>query len=115
MEVGAATARYLLQSPWRVAMIASSSWSHAFLTAKNHWLWPDREADRARFEELQDGNYAAWRQVTIAQIEAAGQQELLNWMCLAGAMEELGRKPEIVDYVETYVFNSDKCLALFRP
>ena len=24
-------------------------------------------------------------------------------------------KPEIVDYVETYVLNSDKCLALFKP
>jgi hypothetical protein len=30
-------------------------------------------------------------------------------------MEALGRQPEIVDYVETYVFNSDKCLALFKP
>jgi hypothetical protein len=115
MAVGAATARYLRQSPWRVALIASSSWSHAFLTAKHHWLWPDIEADRARFEELRDGNYAAWRQVTTGQIEESGQQELLNWMCLAGAMEELGRKPEIVDYVESYVLNSDKCLALFKP
>ena len=107
--------RKLRQSPWRGALIASSSWSHAFLTAKHHWLWPDMESDRARFEELRDGNYAAWRQVTVSQIEAAGQQELLNWMCLAGAMEALDRKPEIVDYVETYVFNSDKCLALFKP
>jgi hypothetical protein len=115
MAVGAATARYLRQSPWRVALIASSSWSHAFLTAKHHWLWPDIEADRARFEELRNGNYTAWRQVSTAQIEASGQQELLNWMCLAGAMEELGRKPEIVDYVESYVLNSDKCLALFKP
>ena len=50
----------------------------------------------------------------MSQIEAAGQQELLNWMCLAGAMEELGRKPEIVAYIETYVFHSDACLALFK-
>ncbi len=115
MEVGAATARTLRESQWRVALIASSSWSHAFLTEKNHWLWPDLESDRARFEELRDGNYDAWRRVPTAEIERAGQQELLNWMCLAGAMAELGRKPEIVDYVETYVFNSDKCLALFKP
>jgi hypothetical protein len=40
---------------------------------------------------------------------------MLNWMCLAGAMEELGRKAEIIDYIETYVFNSEKCLALFKP
>ena len=115
MEVGAATVRTLRDSPWRVALIASSSWSHAFLTQKHNLLWADMESDRARFEELQQGDYAAWRRITTSQIEAAGQQEMLNWMCLAGAMEELNRKPEIIDYVETYVFNSDKCLAVFRP
>ncbi len=41
MEVGAATARVLQASPWRVAMIASSSWSHAFLTEKTWWVHPD--------------------------------------------------------------------------
>jgi hypothetical protein len=115
MALGAATARVLRRSPWRVALVASSSWSHAFLTERNHWLWPDMEADRALFEELRVGNYDAWRQVSTGEIEEAGQQELLNWMCLAGAMDELGRKPEIVDYIETYVFNSNKCLALFKP
>jgi len=30
-------------------------------------------------------------------------------------MDSLGRKPEIIDYVESYLFNSDKCFALFRP
>jgi len=115
MEVGAATVRTLRDSPWRVALIASSSWSHAFLTQKHNLLWADMESDRARFEELKQGDYAAWRRVTTRQIEAAGQQEMLNWMCLVGAMEELNRKPEIIDYVETYVFNSDKCLAVFRP
>ena len=115
MEVGAATVRAFKDSPYRVALIASSSWSHAFLTPKNNWLWPDHESDRARFEELKDGNYAAWREITTPQIEDAGQQELLNWMCLAGAMEELKRKPEILDYIETYVFNSQKCMALFKP
>ena len=115
MEVGAATVRALKGSPWRVAVVASSSWSHAFLTSRNHWLWPDIESDRARFEELRAADYSAWRKVTTPEIEAAGQQEMLNWMCLAGAMEELGRKPEVIDYIETYVHNSDKCLALFKP
>ena len=115
MEVGAATVRAFKDSPYRVALIASSSWSHAFLTPKNNWLYPDIESDRARFEELKDGNYEAWRRITTPQIEDAGQQELLNWMCLAGAMEELKRKPEILDYIETHVFNSQKCLALFKP
>ena len=114
LEVGAAAAQALQDSPWRVAIIASSSWSHGFLVEKNHWLWPDVESDRARFEELKAGDYQAWGRISTAQVEEAGQQEMLNWMCLAGAMDTLDYKPEILDYVETYVFNSNKCLAIFK-
>ncbi len=53
--------------------------------------------------------------LTTEEIEDAGQQEFLNWVCLGGAMHALGREPEIVDYVESYIFNSDKCFAIFRP
>src|SRR6266550_553081 len=113
-DVGAAVARALADSPWRVALVASSSWSHAFLTKKHHWLYPDVASDRARFDELASGNFARWRKLTTEQIEDAGQQEFLNWVCLAGAMDALGRKPQIVDYVESYLFNSDKCFALFQ-
>ena len=67
------------------------------------------------FESLQAGDYDAWSEVSTPQIEAAGQQELLNWACLLGAMAELERKPEVLDYIETYVFNSNKCMAVFRP
>ena len=98
-DVGAAVARALADSPWRVALVASSSWSHAFLTKKHHWLYPDVASDRARFDELASGNFARWRNLTTAQIEDAGQQEFLNWVCLAGAMDALDRTPEIVDYV----------------
>ena len=115
MQLGAATARVLKDSPWRVALVASSSWSHGFLTEKHSWLWPDIESDRARFEELRAGDYAAWSKVTTGMIEESGQQEMLNWMCLAGAMQELDRKPEVLDYLETYILNSNKCLALFSP
>ena len=112
-EVGAATARILRASPWRVRLIGSSSWSHAFLTAKNSWLYPDIEADRRLLEQLRTGRYAEWRNLTATGMEAAGQHELLNWLCLAGAMAELGRSAEIVDYVESWVFNSNKCFAVF--
>jgi hypothetical protein len=115
MEVGAATARVLQEAPWRVALIASSSWSHAFLTEKTCWLHPDMEADRVRFAEFRNADWDAWRRLTTEQIEASGQQEMLNWFCLAGAMEALGRTPEIVDWVESWTNNSNKCLALFKP
>jgi len=37
----------------------------------------------------------------------------LNWMVLAGAMAELHAKPSIDDWVETWIFQSDKCFASF--
>jgi hypothetical protein len=114
-DLGAACARALAQSPWRVAVIASSSWSHAFLTAKNYYLYPDIPADRALYEALRTGNYAAWRQTPLASMEASGQHEMLNWMCLAGAMHELGRLPTEATLIETHIFNSNKCFAFFQP
>ena len=115
MEVGAATARVMRDSPWRTALIASSSWSHAFLTDKNYQLYPDIEEDRRLYEALRVGDYETWRTRPLEAIESSGQQEMLNWYMLVGAMEELGRKPDQCDFIETWSFNSNKCFALFEP
>jgi hypothetical protein len=112
-NIGRATARYFAESPWRVALIASSSWSHASLTEKHQRLYPDLDADRARCEDLSSGRFATWDRLDLGQIEESGQHEFLNWICLAGAMTELGRQGEVLDYAESYVFNSTKCFALF--
>jgi len=113
MEVGAKVAQTLAASPWRVALMASSSWSHAFLSPKNGYVWPDQESDRLLLEALRRGDYDFWRNRTMQEIEHAGHHEMLNWMVLVGAMEALGRKAVIHDYVETYIFASDKCFASF--
>jgi hypothetical protein len=114
-ELGAAVARILARSPWRVALIASSGWSHAFLTAKNHWLYPDIEADRALYAALQSGDYERWSNYPLTAIEDSGQQEVLNWCCLVGAMAELGRKPQESTLIESWILNSNKCFAFFQP
>jgi len=113
-EMGQATARILKASPWRVVLMASSSWSHGFLTEKNHWMYPDLEADRALLGQLQAGEYDKWRDLPLRQMEAAGQQEVLNWVCLAGAMAEMGYKMKLLDWCETWLFNAPKCLAIFQ-
>jgi len=51
----------------------------------------------------------------VAEIEDSGQQEFLDWGCVAGAMNELNHKAEVLEYLETYIFNSGKCLVLYRP
>ncbi len=114
-DIGASVARAVKDSPWRVALVASSSWSHAFLTEKTDYMLPDMDADRQRFAELKDGTFDAWRGLTTVDIEGSGQHEFLNWIVLAGAMHQLGKKARILDWIETYVFNSNKCFAVFAP
>ncbi|HEY7708603.1 MAG TPA: extradiol ring-cleavage dioxygenase [Candidatus Entotheonella sp.] len=96
----------------KYVIMASSGWSHAFLTEKHHWLYPDIAADREHLEELRLGHHPRWAHLTHAQIDAAGEHEFRNWICLAGAMP--GYRADIVDYLETYIFNSNKCFAILR-
>ena len=112
MAMGGAVARHLSASPWRVAVIASSSWSHAFLTDKTWRLFPDTLSDRALYDALVDADFATWERTTTAQIEDAGQQEVLNWFALMGAVRELRLGiPSWSTFVETHCFNSNKVFA----
>lgn len=112
MDVGGAVARHLKASPWRIALVASSSWSHAFLTDKTYRLQPDIASDRGHYDALVAGDFARWAATTTAEIEDAGQQELLNWFALMGAARELKLGgPVVSNFVETHCFNSNKVFA----
>jgi hypothetical protein len=102
-------------SPWKTAIIASSSWSHGFLTAKNHYLWPGVETDKKLYNAMIEGNWDYWRDYPLASIEDNGDQETLNWFGLIGAMAELNRKPDWTNFVEGWIFNSPKAFAVFNP
>lgn len=114
-ELGAAIARAFASTPWRIALVATASFSHAFLTAKTHRLYPDLEADRVRFEELRSADYTAWRDLPLSALEDSGQHELLNWYPMVGAMHALGQKPSYCKLLESYVANSNKCVAIIPP
>jgi LmbE family N-acetylglucosaminyl deacetylase len=114
-DLGAETARILKESPWRVAILASSGWSHAFLTAKTHYLYPDTEADRGLYEAIRTGNYKYWKDYSATAVEDSGQQEVLNWMCLVGALNEMKRVPAEAGFVDTWIFNSSKCFVIAPP
>ncbi len=115
MDLGAATAQVLRDSPWRVALLASSSWSHAFLVDHTWRLRPDTEQDRRLYDAMTAHDYATWRACTLAEVEHAGQQEVLNWWTLLGAMEALGAPLAWSTFVETHVFNSNKVFAIYEP
>ena len=112
-QLGETLREVLDEMDGRYVVMASSGWSHAFLCAKNDWLYPDIEEDRKRVESLRSGRHADWANLTNAQIHESADQEFKNWICLAGAMSD--RKAVIVDYVENYIFNSNKCFAIFPP
>jgi hypothetical protein len=114
-QVGGAIARVLRQSPYRVAVIASSSWSHSFLVAKHSLMFPDVESDKRYYEALRTADWAPWRTTKIEEAEDRGHHELLNWFCLAGAMAELGRRPDESVFLESWISNSSKVFAVFRP
>lgn len=114
-DLGCAVARICRDSPWRVALVASSSWSHAFMVDKTWRMRPDVQTDRALYEAMVRGDYAFWRSFTLNQVIDAGEQETLNWFALVGAMSELGQRCAWSDFVETYVFNSSKVAAIFPP
>ncbi len=115
MQVGAATARALAASPWRVAVVASSSWSHAFLVDHTWRLRPDTTADRRLYDALTVGDFDTWQQTPLSSVEHAGQQEVLNWFALMGAVQELGRTtPDWHTFIETWCFNSNKVFSVWR-
>jgi hypothetical protein len=111
--LGAAVARSLASTDKRVALIASSSWSHAFLHDKGWHLRPDTEADQRLYDAFVAGNWDAWNRTTADDIVAAGQHEMLNWFCLAGAVWQLGLVLRWSEFVVTDAFNSNKCFAVF--
>lgn len=114
-DMGRSIARFFAASDLRVALVASSGWSHGFLIPANHYIIPDVAADKRLYADLVAGNYRAWRDYPLDKVEAAGQHELLNWMCIAGALEELGRGPGETDFIETWIFNSSKVFLISPP
>jgi hypothetical protein len=113
MALGSALADAVISNPWRIAVIASSSWSHAFLCDHTYRLHPDTESDRRLYGALQCCDWDTWRAVSLRDIERSGQQEMLNWFALAGAMDACNAELLWSDFVETSIFNSNKVFAIF--
>ncbi len=113
MALGAAVARSMEKTGLKVAYVASSSWSHAFLNDKDWHLHPDTPADQRFYDAMVAGDREYWRAATGRQIVEAGQHEMLNWFCMLGAVDELGLNLTHSDFVTTEIFNSNKAFAVY--
>jgi hypothetical protein len=112
--LGEGVARVLGRTDLRVALVASSSWSHAFLHDRGWHLRPDTDADRRLYDALVRKDWPAWKSTTTKDVVEAGQHEMLNWFCMLGAMAELKLPLSWSTFVATDVFNSNKCFAIFE-
>jgi hypothetical protein len=108
-ELGRATARVFQASPWRVALVAGTSWSHTNNTDwTKEWVHPDHDADLKRHEQWKNNQFSNWgSDWTFEEMEEHAQWEHLCWIMLAGAMTEIGAKVVHSDIEFNYVYNDN--------
>jgi len=83
--------------------VASSGWSHAFLTEKTHFLYPDTPSDVFSMTPCRAGDYGFWRDYPAAamRIAAAGGLELdVPGRRPAG----IGAQATETEFIDTWIF-----------
>jgi aromatic ring-opening dioxygenase catalytic subunit (LigB family) len=96
--LGRELARIIASRPERVAILASGGMSHYPGTWK--YPHPEFEFDHWVLGELEQGHSQAVLDLTVEQLDEAGNTELLNWAILLGA---IGNRPgELLQYTPTW-------------
>src|SRR5215469_13732919 len=97
-SLGRELARIIGSRPERVALLASGGMSHYPGTWK--YPEPEFEFDRWVISELEHGRADSILELTVEQLDEAGNTELLNWAILLGA---IGNQPgELLQYTATW-------------
>ena len=110
-ELGQGIRRFLDMRSERVAIVASSSWSHHFLTHKFGLSKFDAEFDHRNLELLRRGEASKLTALTPEEIQESGDHEFLNWIITLGA---IGDKPaKIVDFLDDQSQVSFKVFAIW--
>ena len=114
-ELGGHMARIYKDSPWRVALVASTAWAGAHGSAfEDERIQSDIEADEKLYDEWRNNRFTAWGdRFTWEEFERHGQWELLSTIILAGAMTEIGAEVEWSDFTSHYVLNSSWVSTVF--
>ncbi len=87
-ELGQAMRRFMDTRTERVAIVASSSWSHSFLTHKFNLCQFDDEFDRRTLGWLEEGKGSKVATLTPEEIQQSGDHEFLNWIITLGVVGE---------------------------
>ncbi len=98
-QLGQAIRSFLDTRSERVAVVASSSWSHSFLAHKFQCREIDVETDRRYLEWVRNGQGSKLGEVEPDDLQQSGDHEILNWIIALGILGD--RPAEIVDVRET--------------
>ncbi|HEU0022869.1 MAG TPA: hypothetical protein VFR55_14535 [Dehalococcoidia bacterium] len=98
-QLGQAIRRFLDTRSERIAVVASSSWSHSFLAHKFQCREIDIETDRRYLEWVRQGQGSKLAEVSPQELQESGDHEILNWIIALGILGD--RPAEIVDVLET--------------
>ena len=99
-ELGQGIRRFLDTRSERVAVVASSSWSHSFLAHKFQCREIDIAFDRRNLEWVKAGQGSKLAELSPEEIQQSGDHELLNWIIALGIIGD--RPAEIVDVRESH-------------
>ena len=103
--------RFMDSRSERVAVIASSSWSHFFLTDKFDRCQFDEEFDHHNLELLRTGEGSKLSELTPEEIQESGDHEFLNWIITLGVVGD--RPAEIIDALDDQSQVSFKVFAIW--
>ena len=99
-QLGQGIRRFLDQRTEKVAVVASSSWSHSFLAHKFQCRSIDIDFDREHLEFVRQGKGSKLAELTPEEIQQSGDHEILNWIVALGILGDI--PAEIVDVRESH-------------
>lgn len=111
-ELGRAIRRFLDGRDERVAVVASSSWSHSFLTHRRRCSAFDADFDRRNLTLLREGHGSRPAALTPAELYLSGDHEFLNWIIALGVVGD--RPAEIVEVLDAQSQISFKVFAVWE-
>lgn len=98
-ELGQAIARLLEHDPRRIAILGSGGLSHDPFGPR--MMWADEPLDKWILEQFKAGNGRALNDLYTfdSMTTRGGTGETRCWITVAGAMEHMGAKAKVIDYI----------------